>query len=99
MSAELEAAVTNLLAQWEYLRHVPSQALEAVRAAAQVPLSDALIARLPGWQDRTTNEAYGAAIVRRQEQQAKLLAHANGQRADYRAGDAAEPADHRGREH
>jgi hypothetical protein len=36
----MSEAVDRLLAQWEYLRHVPSQALEAARSAASVPLSD-----------------------------------------------------------
>jgi hypothetical protein len=43
-SDALEASVENLLAQWEYLRHARSQAVEAVRAAAQVPLSDDAVA-------------------------------------------------------
>lgn len=36
----MSEAADRLLAEWESVRHVPSQALEAARTAASVPLSD-----------------------------------------------------------
>jgi len=36
----MDRVVRNLLTKWQYLRYVPSQALEAVRSAAQVTLTD-----------------------------------------------------------
>lgn len=36
----MDSVVRNLVAQWEYLRHLPDQAAAAIRSAALVPLSD-----------------------------------------------------------
>jgi hypothetical protein len=56
-SDALEASVQNLLAQWEYLRHARSQAVEAIRAAAQVPLSDDAIGAALAYADAIISSA------------------------------------------
>ena len=70
MSDILEDAVRNLLTQWLWVRRVPAQALEAVRAAAQITLSNDAAAAAAAYVEELFQEQRrpGAADVRRTDE-------------------------------
>jgi hypothetical protein len=57
--------VVNLLARWPYLQHVPSQAREAVREAAQVPLSEVALAAAVALADSITSAPRSGGAAQR----------------------------------